>query len=177
MLGGLLGSKTPVDPTKVTAHAAEKVHGPFPVSVTLKEFIDSDSGKRTVGAAFTATTSKGEASGITDSDFLDSAEALYKGRLKEKNKANAAARSAAIAAKAAANKARANAEAKIALNKADAEEKARVLGYLKNKKIISSTGMLSRKLSNNDRKRYNMEMLRNKAGATVGGTRRRRHRR
>jgi hypothetical protein len=170
MLGGLFGSKTPVDPTTVTAHAKETEHGPFPVSIYLEEAVED--GTRGIKAVFAATTTKGYVEADTADDLLTAAEDAYKGRLAQKNAENAAAKSAAIAANAAAKTAKAEANAKAAAakaaaeakalqDKADSEEKDKILTYLKQHRIKSTTGLLSKKISENDKKRYNIEVYRN----------------
>lgn len=170
MLGGLFGAKAPADPTTVTAHARETDHGPFPVSIYLDETVED--GKRIIKAVFATTTTKGYAEADTADELLTAAEDAYKGRLAQKNAENAAAKSNAIAANAAAKTAKAEANAKAAAaraaaeakalqDKADADEKARILGYLKERRIKTTTGLLSKKISENDKKRYNIEVYRN----------------
>jgi hypothetical protein len=170
MLGGLFGSKEVVDPTTVRAHATETDHGPFPVSIYLEEAVEN--GVRGIKAVYSTTTTKGYVEADTADDLLTAAEDAYKGRLAQKNAENAAARSSAIAANAAAKTARAEANAKAAAakaaaeakalqDKADSEERTKILDYLKERRIKTTTGLLSKKISENDKKRYNIEVYRN----------------
>ena len=165
MLGGLFGSK-PVDPTKVTASATEKSHGPFTLQVLVDETVVE--GKRTVKPTLFLQTSKGDAEGSNIEELMNNIKLVYEQRLRQKNAANATAKNRAVAANTAAKKAKANADAKVIQDKADAEEKAKILKYLKDRRITPTTTFLSKKISENDKKRYNSEVLRNTAVKPAG---------
>lgn len=107
-LGGLFKSPSQVNPSEVTAHAKEKLHGPFPVQVELKENT-SNTGERTIEAYYTAQTTKGVGVGINTKFLLEDIQELYEKRLQEKSADNAATKVKAAANKVAANKAAAEA--------------------------------------------------------------------
>ena len=111
MLGGLGGLFKPtgqVKASEVTAHAKEKIHGPFPLQIELEEKVN-DRGERVMLAYFVSPTTKGTAAGLSPKELLDDVKILYEQRLQEKSANNAAAREKAAANKVAANKASADA--------------------------------------------------------------------
>jgi len=165
MLGGLFGSK-PVDPSTVTASAAQKTHGPYSLQIKVDEGIIN--GKRIVTPTLFVKTSQGEVEGLNIDEFLDDIADSYESRLKEKNAANATARNKAITANTAAKKAKAEAEAKAAQDKVDAEEKAKILKYLKERRITPTTTLLSKKISDEDKTRYEIEKHRNETVKPAG---------
>lgn len=180
MLGGLFGSK-PVDPTKVTASATEKSHGPFTLQVLVDETVVE--GKRTVKPTLFLQTSKGDAEGSNIEDLMNNIKLVYDKRLKEKNATNVTARNRAVAANTAAKKAKANAEAasvKAAANakaasikasanalKAKVEKEAaiakkqgdkthmnEVIAYLKGQGFKYKTGLLATVIDPSDQAKY-----------------------
>jgi len=176
MLGGLFGSK-PVDPSTVTASATEKSHGPFTLQVLVDETVVD--GKRAVKPTLFLQTSQGDVEASNVEELMTNIKLQYSKRLQEKNAANATAKNKAIAANTAAKKAKAEAEAKAAKAKADAEakalqdkvdaeEKAKILKYLKERRITPTTAFLSKKISENDKMRYNAEIHKNQTVKPAG---------
>ena len=180
MLGGLFGSK-PVDPTKVTASATEKSHGPFTLQVLVDETVVE--GKRTVKPTLFLQTSKGDAEGSNIEDLMNNIKLVYDKRLKEKNAANVTARNRAVAANTAAKKAKANAEAAsvkaaanakaasikasanalkakvekeaaIAKKQADKTHMNEVIAYLKGQGFKYKTGLLATVIDPSDQAKY-----------------------
>ena len=165
MLGGLFGSK-PVDPSTVSASATKKSHGPY----TLQVFVDENmvDGKRAVKPTLFLQTSQGDVEASNVEELMTNIKLQYSKRLQEKNAANATARNKAITANTAAKKAKADAQAKAEQDKADAEEKTKILKFLKERRITPTTSFLSKKISENDKKRYNSEIYRNSTTKPAG---------
>lgn len=180
MLGGLFGSK-PVDPTKVTASATEKSHGPFTLQVLVDETVVE--GKRAVKPTLFLQTSKGDAEGSSIEELMNNIKLVYDKRLKEKNAANVTARNRAVAANTAAKKAKANAEAAsvkaaanakaasikasanalkakvekeaaIAKKQADKAHMNEVIAYLKGQGFKYKTGLLATVIDPSDQAKY-----------------------
>ena len=169
MLGGLFGSK-PVDPTKVTASAAEKVHGPYPLELILNESVVN--GARVVTPNLSVKTSKGLAKGSNLEELMKNATNVYADRLKVKNAANTTAKQQVLNAKIALNKAAANAkaasikasanalkakvekEAAIAKKQADKTHMNEVIAYLKGQGFKYKTGLLATVIDPSDQAKY-----------------------
>jgi sulfur relay (sulfurtransferase) DsrC/TusE family protein len=178
-LGGLFSSsvkgQAQINPSNATAHAKEKVHGPFPLQVQLTETVGND-GKRAVEASFMVATTKGVVVEKDAPSLLESIKEVYKKRLEEKTAENAAAKEKAAANKVAQNKKIAETlaagieEGKQKVKKeADKKHMYEVIQYLREIGFKYKTNpLLASVIDPSDQAKYNSEKFAEKLKQTYG---------